>query len=589
MRTETENHRTMKPSFFHALQRPILALVMATILLVAGAEKAHATHAAGSDIKYRCLGGLQYEIEVTFYRDCGGVAEPSNITINYKSTNGNKNLNVTANKSTDPTNGAEITVPCTTAASTCNGGSGTGIRKWIYKATVTLPSAQSDWVFSYSVCCRNCSITTVSNPCASNSVLYVEAKLNNLLASCNSSPTFSNIPIAFVCIGQNFNYNHGVIDPDGDSLAYQLITPMTSNNTYVSFLSPATATTPIKSSTPFTLNPTTGDLNFTPSQTQIGILALLVKEYRNGQLIGSVVRDMQVYTTPCTNNLPSASGINGTNNFSVTVCPGQQLCFTVNSADLDASQVVSMTTNNGIPNATYTISSGNRPTLTFCWTPTNNDIDLLPKTFTVTVRDNACPSNGIQTFSYNIYVPSPYFSVTSTNVSCNGAATGTATASPVYSGNYSWSWNTTPVKTTATVTGLTAGTYSVTATDISGCSATQTVTITEPSGMTLSNTSTAASCSNVNNGNIDLTVTGGTAPYTYNWSSGQSTQDLTNVSAGTYTVTVTDANNCSKSSTITLASSYSLNVTLNVAAVACHGGSTGAVTSSPSGGTGPYT
>ncbi|MFN0189143.1 MAG: SprB repeat-containing protein, partial [Bacteroidia bacterium] len=400
-----------------------------------------ATHAAGSDIKYRCLGGNQYEIEVTFYRDCGGVSEPGNITLNYKSANGNHNLSVSATKVAGPTNGLEITVPCATSTSSCNGGATTGIRKWTYTAIVTLPSAQTDWVFSYSVCCRNCSITTITSPCASASTLYVEAKLNNLTAPCNSSPTFSNIPIAFVCIGQNFNYNHGVLDPDGDSLSYSLITPKTTATSNVSFISPASVTTPIASSTPFGINAGTGDINFTPSQIQIGIMAILVSEYRNGVLIGSVIRDMQVYTQACVNNLPTASGINGTNNYSVNACPGQQVCFTVNSSDIDASQVVTMTTNNGIPNASYTITGGSRPTLTFCWTPTNADINLLPNTFTVTVGDNACPTNGIQTYSFNVYVPSPYFGLFGTNISCNGASTGSAVASPVYSGVYSYVWS----------------------------------------------------------------------------------------------------------------------------------------------------
>lgn len=563
--------------------------LLAGFLLLSGIQnQVFATHAAGSDIKYRCLGGNQYEIEVTFYRDCGGVAEPNNITIAYKSANANVNSTVTANKVAGSGNGAEITVPCATSSSSCNGGSTTGIRKWVYVATVTLPSAQTDWVFSYSVCCRNCSITTISNPCASNSTLYVEAKLNNLTAPCNSSPTFSNIPIAFVCIGQNFNYNHGVIDPDGDSLSYSLIAPKISATTNVNFIAPASITTPIASSTPFGLSATTGDINFTPSQIQIGIMAILIKEYRNGQLIGSVIRDMQVYTQACTNNLPSASGINGTTNFSINACPGQQICFTVSSADIDASQIVSMTTNNGIPNATYTISGGTRPTLTFCWTPTNADINLLPKTFTVTVRDNACPSNGVQTYSFNVYVPSPYFGIFGTNVSCNGASTGTAVASPVYSGVYTYLWSN--GATTAAISGLTAGTYVVTATDLaSGCTATKSITLTQPSGMTLGSTATHPSCTGVSNGNIFLTISGGATPYTYSWSNGATSQNLSNAPAGNYTVTVTDANGCTRTTTNTLNPLYSLSASISNTSVNCYGGNSGTAIINPTGGVSPFT
>jgi len=166
-------------------------------VLVLNNQSAFATHSAGADIKYKYLSGNQYEVIVTFYRDCGGVAEPNSVTVNCKSQNGNFNFNATANK-VSGINGQEITLPCSSNPTTCSGGVTTGIKKWVYSTVVTLPSQQSDWTFSYSICCRNCSITTISSPCASTSVLYVEAKLNNLLSINNSSPDFTNSPVAFV-------------------------------------------------------------------------------------------------------------------------------------------------------------------------------------------------------------------------------------------------------------------------------------------------------------------------------------------------------------------------------------------------------
>ncbi len=551
-------------------------------------QRSHATHAAGADLTYRCLGGLQYELEATFYRDCGGVAEPSSITITYASASGGYNFTVTANKISGT--GQEITVPCQTSASTCNGGTSTGIRKFVYRATVTLPAAKTDWVFSYSVCCRNCTITTIQNPCASTSLLYVESKLNNVAASCNSSPVFSNIPIAFVCIGQNFNYNHGVIDVDGDSLAYQLITPKISATATVTYISPNSTTTPVQTSTPFTLNATTGDLDFTPTQQQIGILAILVKEYRGGVLIGSVIRDMQVYTVPCTNNLPTATGINGSANYSMNVCPNQQVCFDIFTNDADATQTVSIISNvlQSIPSATITTTTGAHPTVHFCWTPTNADIGPLPNTFTVTVRDNACPTNGIQTFSYTLYVPGPNYTVSSTNVTCNGTHNGTATATPLYGGPFTYSWNTVPVQSAQTANNLAPGTYTVVVTDGSGCSVAQTATITEPPALNAVNNNTQIVCVGQCNGNIDLSVSGGVSPYTYAWSNGSTSQDVNGLCAGMYTVTVTDANNCIQTINSNIQPQSNIAGSITSTNVLCTGNNTGSADLSVSGGVGTY-
>jgi gliding motility-associated-like protein len=147
------------------------------------------------------------------------------------------------------------------------------------------------------------------------------------------------------------------------------------------------------------------------------------------------------------------------------------------------------------------------------------------------------------------------------NVSCNGACDGSATAIP--SGGmpgYSYSWNTIPVQTTATATGLCAGTYQVVVTDTNGCDTTVTITLFEPPALSLSLTpfvfpcGANVSCVGACDGSITSSVSGGTAPYSYVWSSAGcgNNPNCSNLCAGTYTLTVTDANNCTISATITL-------------------------------------
>ncbi|SDT10243.1 SprB repeat-containing protein, partial [Winogradskyella sediminis] len=113
-----------------------------------------------------------------------------------------------------------------------------------------------------------------------------------------------------------------------------------------------------------------------------------------------------------------------------------------------------------------------------------------------------------------------------TNVACNGGATGSLTVSPVNgTAPYTYLWDDGSAQTTATATGLSAGTYEVTVIDINGCIATASATITQPTSvLSASGVATHVSCNGGSNGTVDLTVTGGTAPYTYAWSNTATTE-----------------------------------------------------------------
>ena len=117
---------------------------------------------------------------------------------------------------------------------------------------------------------------------------------------------------------------------------------------------------------------------------------------------------------------------------------------------------------------------------------------------------------------------------------------------------YSYQWSN--GSTSQTATSLSAGTYTVTVTDANGCSITQQVSLSDPNAPNITLDSIVhVACSGESTGAIFITVTGGTPPYTYNWSPiGSSSEDISNLSAGTYTVTVVDANNCSSSRSFTI-------------------------------------
>ena len=216
--------------------------------------------------------------------------------------------------------------------------------------------------------------------------------------------------------------------------------------------------------------------------------------------------------------------------------------------------------------------------------------NLISGTHSVTIRDaNMCLFN----INVNITQPASALSVTYTkvDVGCFGGSTGSALAIP--SGGtspYNYSWNTIPVQTTAAVSGLAAGTYTVTVTDNKGCTATAGISITQPSaGITATADITDVLCDGATNGAIDLTVENGTAPITYLWSNGTSSQDLINIAAGNYSVIITDASSCTTTAAFAVNQPPPLSGTLDISNVACFGESSGAIDLTPTGGTSPYT
>ena len=141
--------------------------------------------------------------------------------------------------------------------------------------------------------------------------------------------------------------------------------------------------------------------------------------------------------------------------------------------------------------------------------------------------------------------------ITKTDVRCDGSADGTAEA--VVSGGaepYAYSWNTLPVQTAATATGLDAGNYTVTITDANGCMSTGSVQINEPDLLEIQAIANDATCPDEADGSIVLTITGGTEPYTIIWSDGAGMKNRINMLPGTYSVVVTDQNGCSQSHSV---------------------------------------
>ena len=246
------------------------------------------------------------------------------------------------------------------------------------------------------------------------------------------------------------------------------------------------------------------------------------------------------------------------------------LCYNENSGSVDLSV------------------TGGVASYSFQWSSsalTEDISNLIAGTYTVTVTDaNSCTISN----SYLVNQPGALnLSVIISNVTCfNGADAVvdiTVTGGTI---KYAYQWSNAAI--TQDLTNVSAGTYTVTVTDANNCTVSNAYTITQPTALNLSGVTTSVSCFGGTSGSVNTTVAGGTTNYSYQWSNSAVTQDLTNVSAGTYTVTVTDANNCTVSNAYTITQPTALNLSGVTTSVICFGGTNGSVNITVAGGTTNY-
>lgn len=294
-------------------------------------------------------------------------------------------------------------------------------------------------------------------------------------------------------------------------------------------------------------------------------------------------------TSPTINNL--VAGL-----YSLTVTDASACVSVVSATIQDFTTNLTVTTkdascgpNNGV--ATVIASDGTAP-YTFSWSTgassqgsSNTLSNMSPGSYTVTVIDaSGCSKSAVAVIS-SIPGPQPVITVNK-NLLCFGESNGVAVVTN--SGGtapMTYSWSTTA--TGATADKLSAGTYSVTATDANACMGITSVVFSQSSQIKLTTTSASPSCA-FSNGSAVVFSTGGTPSYTYSWSTGSTTNTISNLAAGVYSVTVTDNNSCFSTTSIVLQTANSPSVTTSATPATC-GIANGAITSTVTGGTSPYT
>jgi len=232
--------------------------------------------------------------------------------------------------------------------------------------------------------------------------------------------------------------------------------------------------------------------------------------------------------------------------------------------------------------------AGGTPPYTFLWSngQTSSVITgLTVGSYIVTITDaNGCSDSA----SVNIGSASPIIAnPTSTNAGC-GLANGTASVSPT-GGTPPYFYNWSNGSTSATATGLSAGGYSIVVTDTFGCSSLDSIFISQQSSIVINLVIGHETCPGDNDGAFGTGVTGGTSPYAYAWSNGATVPNNNNLAPGVYTLTVTDANGCTATTSATIQAATGISIASNITTIIPCGGTNGAIDITPSGGSQPYT
>lgn len=393
--------------------KKLLPVFITILLLTAGHNTASATYLCALDMALTCVSGNDYRVTFVLYRDCGGIQAPATVSIQFKCTSNPAQNFVATNVPQTAWSGQQIIPSCAAMPTQCIGGSLYGVQEYSYEAIVTLPGCNK-WIASWTSCCRGPNDNIIAPTSQS---AYIEVTLNNLDAPGSSAPVLANVPVPILCQGMSNYQNPGAIDLDGDSLAIKLVTPYNSSNTtYLSYVLPYSATQPLPSIPPVSMDLTTGELRMTPTMAFVAVVAIRAEKWRMiggvQTLIGTAMRDMQVTVISCNSQMPELSGMdtthfNGysTNDsvYSVDLCVGNTISFTMwgndndvyNASNPGSPEKFSVSWNQGIPSGTFQTFNQNTDSAraNFTWTPTPYNIREQPHCFVATIRDGACPYN----------------------------------------------------------------------------------------------------------------------------------------------------------------------------------------------------
>ncbi|MEI8279150.1 MAG: gliding motility-associated C-terminal domain-containing protein [Bacteroidota bacterium] len=391
----------------------------------------YGNHIFGGELLYTFLHQNTYQVTLTLYGDCGTsnqtvLAQLVHATPIIKVMKGST-LDTTIILRFDTSSGKDVSPVCAADANNtlCNGGTLPGVRKYVYRDSLTLSDTDANWQFIFygaldqnvggNLAGRSSNITNIVNNGGAQ-LIYLVATLNNIVAPDNSSPKYTTIPTPFYCINISEQYNQAAIDINNDSLVFSL-TPALNGGTPVIYVVPFSATYPVSSANnDFNFNPLNGQMNFTPDIIQDALVVNKVTEYKNGIEVGSSMREMTFVVLGNCNNRPPIGPVDSNNvvgaisqgNDILNLCVGSpHISFSIVASDPDQDSIE--VTQSTLPAGCILniVNNGTlNPNIDFDWNTTNIPVGLY--SFYLTYHDHHCPISCNPTIGYTIQIVSPY-------------------------------------------------------------------------------------------------------------------------------------------------------------------------------------
>lgn len=277
-------------------------------LFVFGFLHLQAFHIVGGELYYDCLGGNDYRITIKMYRDCDAADaapfdDPLTLYIYDAAQNLFQEIDIPfpGSEYIDP----DLTNPClVNPPDIC-------VEEAVYTTIVNLPSSAGGYDLVYQRCCRNSSIINLSAPDETGATYWEH--IPDPGDFCNSSPRFNEFPPIVICGNYPLLFDHSATDPDGDELVYEFYAPFQGGTPGIPIPTPAEPPPfytvnyetgfsydyPMTSDPALSIDASTGFLTGTPAAFGQFVVGISVKEYRDGELIGTHRRDFQFNVTDC--------------------------------------------------------------------------------------------------------------------------------------------------------------------------------------------------------------------------------------------------------------------------------------------------